>query len=178
MLFRAWPPEHSHSPVSLLNGMVWGTQQCRCDVVNAFGREVRGFGTVCRWQLHAVYLPPLFRGANVRKFMAGYELLCEAQRDLTAEQAAARLRDVCRITAASQASNFSSFFKVCQTKVLHMLGSSWWTIRNTTHCVLINHNSGFPSIGAMLFFIRTLFQLHMYCLCVYASAMIYKHWRQ
>ncbi len=43
------------------------------------------------WQLHAHFLPPLLR-ANVRKFMVGYELLAEAQRDLTPEQAAEELR--------------------------------------------------------------------------------------
>jgi UDPglucose--hexose-1-phosphate uridylyltransferase len=45
------------------------------------------------WQLHAHFYPPLLR-ANVRKFMVGYELLAEAQRDLTAEEAAERLREV------------------------------------------------------------------------------------
>lgn len=44
------------------------------------------------WQLHAHFYPPLLRSATVRKFMVGYELLAEAQRDLTAEGAAARLR--------------------------------------------------------------------------------------
>jgi len=44
------------------------------------------------WQLHAHYYPPLLRSASVRKFMVGYEMLAEAQRDLTPEQAAARLR--------------------------------------------------------------------------------------
>lgn len=46
------------------------------------------------WQLHAHFYPPLLRSASVRKFMVGYELLAEAQRDLTAEQAAARLREL------------------------------------------------------------------------------------
>jgi UDPglucose--hexose-1-phosphate uridylyltransferase len=46
------------------------------------------------WQLHAHLLPPLLRSATVRKFMVGYELLAEVQRDLTAEEAAARLRAV------------------------------------------------------------------------------------
>lgn len=46
------------------------------------------------WQLHAHYYPPLLRSATVRKFMVGYEMLGEAQRDITPEQAAARLRDV------------------------------------------------------------------------------------
>ncbi len=46
------------------------------------------------WQLHAHFYPPLLRSASVRKFMVGYEMLAEAQRDLTAEQAAAMLRAV------------------------------------------------------------------------------------
>ena len=46
------------------------------------------------WQLHAHYYPPLLRSATVKKFVAGFELLAERQRDLTAEQAAARLRDL------------------------------------------------------------------------------------
>ncbi len=44
------------------------------------------------WQLHAHFYPPLLRSAAVKKFMVGFEMLGEAQRDLTAEQAAARLR--------------------------------------------------------------------------------------
>lgn len=44
------------------------------------------------WQLHAHFYPPLLRSASVRKFMVGYEMLAEAQRDLTAETAAAQLR--------------------------------------------------------------------------------------
>ncbi len=44
------------------------------------------------WHLHAHFYPPLLRSASVRKFMVGYEMLAEAQRDITAEQAAARLR--------------------------------------------------------------------------------------
>jgi UDPglucose--hexose-1-phosphate uridylyltransferase len=46
------------------------------------------------WQLHAHFYPPLLRSAQVRKFMVGYEMLAEAQRDLTPEQAAAALRAV------------------------------------------------------------------------------------
>jgi UDPglucose--hexose-1-phosphate uridylyltransferase len=44
------------------------------------------------WQLHAHIYPPLLRSATVKKFMVGYEMLAEAQRDLTAERAAERLR--------------------------------------------------------------------------------------
>ncbi|GGA85601.1 galactose-1-phosphate uridylyltransferase [Neiella marina] len=46
------------------------------------------------WQLHALFYPPLLRSATVKKFMVGYEMLAESQRDLTAEQAAQKLRDV------------------------------------------------------------------------------------
>uniref|UniRef100_A0A8B9L377 Galactose-1-phosphate uridylyltransferase n=1 Tax=Astyanax mexicanus TaxID=7994 RepID=A0A8B9L377_ASTMX len=38
------------------------------------------------WQLHAHYYPPLLRSASVRKFMVGYEMLAQEQRDLTPEQ--------------------------------------------------------------------------------------------
>ncbi len=46
------------------------------------------------WQLHAHFYPPLLRSATVRKFMVGYEMMGESQRDLTAEQAADRLRSL------------------------------------------------------------------------------------
>ena len=49
------------------------------------------------WQLHAHFYPPLLRSATVRKFMVGYEMLGESQRDLTAEQAAERLRALSEI---------------------------------------------------------------------------------
>jgi UDPglucose--hexose-1-phosphate uridylyltransferase len=51
-------------------------------------------GPVDHWQLHAHFYPPLLRSASVRKFMVGYELLAETQRDLTPEAAAERLRSV------------------------------------------------------------------------------------
>jgi UDPglucose--hexose-1-phosphate uridylyltransferase len=44
------------------------------------------------WQLHAHFYPPLLRSATVKKFMVGYEMMAEPQRDLTAEQAAETLR--------------------------------------------------------------------------------------
>jgi UDPglucose--hexose-1-phosphate uridylyltransferase len=46
------------------------------------------------WHLHAHFYPPLLRSATVKKFMVGYEMLGEAQRDLTPEQAAGNLRAV------------------------------------------------------------------------------------
>jgi len=44
--------------------------------------------------LHAHYYPPLLRSAAVRKFMVGFEMLSMPQRDITAELAAARLREM------------------------------------------------------------------------------------
>lgn len=49
-------------------------------------------GPQSHWQLHAHFYPPLLRSATVKKHMVGYEMLAEAQRDLTPEQAAERLR--------------------------------------------------------------------------------------
>ncbi|XP_017761129.1 PREDICTED: probable galactose-1-phosphate uridylyltransferase [Eufriesea mexicana] len=45
------------------------------------------------WTFHGIYLPPLLRSATVKKHMVGYELLAQAQRDLTPEQAAEKLRN-------------------------------------------------------------------------------------
>ena len=46
------------------------------------------------WRLHAHFYPPLLRSATVKKFLVGYEMLGEAQRDITPEAAAARLREL------------------------------------------------------------------------------------
>jgi UDPglucose--hexose-1-phosphate uridylyltransferase len=54
-------------------------------------------GDYGHWQLHAHFYPPLLRSATVKKFMVGYEMLAEPQRDLTAEQAAKRLRETATI---------------------------------------------------------------------------------
>ncbi|KAI9504708.1 galactose-1-phosphate uridyl transferase [Coemansia spiralis] len=44
----------------------------------------------CHFHMH--FYPPLLRSATVRKFLVGFEMMAEPQRDLTAEQAASRLR--------------------------------------------------------------------------------------
>jgi UDPglucose--hexose-1-phosphate uridylyltransferase len=49
------------------------------------------------WHFHAHYFPPLLRSATVQKFMVGYELLGNPQRDITAESAAERLREVAEV---------------------------------------------------------------------------------
>ncbi len=49
------------------------------------------------WQLHAHFYPPLLRSASVKKFMVGYEMMAEAQRDITPEQAAERLQGLSEV---------------------------------------------------------------------------------
>ncbi len=68
----------------------------RCSFPYSMGWHGAPFtsGAKDHWQLHAHFYPPLLRSASVRKFMVGYEMLAEAQRDLTAELAAERLRNV------------------------------------------------------------------------------------
>jgi UDPglucose--hexose-1-phosphate uridylyltransferase len=46
------------------------------------------------WQMHMHFYPPLLRSATIKKFMVGYELLANAQRDITAETSASILRDL------------------------------------------------------------------------------------
>ena len=45
------------------------------------------------WHMHMSFYPPLLRSADVKKFMVGYEMFANPQRDITAELAAQRLRD-------------------------------------------------------------------------------------
>jgi UDPglucose--hexose-1-phosphate uridylyltransferase len=44
------------------------------------------------WHFHAHFYPPLLRSATVRKFLVGYEMLAQPQRDITPEAAAEALR--------------------------------------------------------------------------------------
>jgi len=46
------------------------------------------------WHFHMHFFPPLLRSATVRKFMVGYEMLGNPQRDVTPEFAADRLRSL------------------------------------------------------------------------------------
>lgn len=49
------------------------------------------------WLLHIHFYPPLLRSATVKKFMVGFEMLAEVQRDITPEQAAAKLKELSEI---------------------------------------------------------------------------------
>ncbi|KAL8934622.1 MAG: hypothetical protein Q9216_005811 [Gyalolechia sp. 2 TL-2023] len=46
---------------------------------------------------HIHFYPPLLRSATVRKFLVGYEMMAEPQRDITPEQAAEKLRGCGRV---------------------------------------------------------------------------------
>ena len=49
------------------------------------------------WHLHMHFYPPLLRSATVKKFMVGYEMLGDPQRDITPEASAARLRELSEV---------------------------------------------------------------------------------
>ena len=46
------------------------------------------------WQFHMHFYPPLLRSASVKKFMVGYEMMGESQRDITPEKSAEMLRNL------------------------------------------------------------------------------------
>ena len=57
------------------------------------------------WHLHAHFFPPLLRSATIRKFMVGFEMLGSPQRDVTPEDAAARLRAASEIHYRARTGN-------------------------------------------------------------------------
>ena len=46
------------------------------------------------WHFHIHFFPPLLRSASIKKFMVGYEMLAEPQRDITPEYSAKVLKDL------------------------------------------------------------------------------------
>ncbi len=51
-------------------------------------------GTHNEWHWHMHFYPPLLRSASVKKFMVGYEMLANPQRDITPEIAATTLKNL------------------------------------------------------------------------------------
>ncbi|MEL7006597.1 MAG: galactose-1-phosphate uridylyltransferase, partial [Bacteroidota bacterium] len=49
------------------------------------------------WHWHMSFYPPLLRSATVKKFMVGYEMFGNPQRDITPERSAEMLRDAAQI---------------------------------------------------------------------------------
>jgi UDPglucose--hexose-1-phosphate uridylyltransferase len=54
-------------------------------------------GIYPEWHWHMHFYPPLLRSATVKKFMVGYEMLGNPQRDITPESAAERLRGLSEV---------------------------------------------------------------------------------
>jgi UDPglucose--hexose-1-phosphate uridylyltransferase len=117
--WAAWPYESLLVPLTPCASLTTLPDAAIADLVPTLARLQRGYdalfstpfpysmgwhGTpgvaIDHWQLHAHFYPPLLRSASVRKHMVGYELLAEAQRDLSPEEAAARLRAVVGATPA------------------------------------------------------------------------------
>ena len=72
-----------------------------CSMPYSMGwHQAPGTGDAPHWRLHAHFYPPLLRSASVRKFMVGFEMLAEPQRDLTPETAALRLREAMPVNGA------------------------------------------------------------------------------
>ena len=46
------------------------------------------------WQFHMHFYPPLLRSSSIKKFMVGYEMLANAQRDITPEKSAGILKEL------------------------------------------------------------------------------------
>ena len=112
--WAVWPFETlvvSRRPVPSLSMLTDGERTDLADVIQRLTRRYDGLFGVSfpysagvhqaptdgrahpEWHLHMHFYPPLLRSATVRKFLVGYEMLGEPQRDLTPEAAAARLRD-------------------------------------------------------------------------------------
>lgn len=112
--WAAWPFETlvlPRRPVSDLAGLTHDEQSGLARVVSDLTRlydavfdapfpytmgwhqKPAGLAEEAGFQLHAHFYPPLLRSATVRKFMVGFEMLGMPQRDLTPEDAAARLRE-------------------------------------------------------------------------------------
>jgi UDPglucose--hexose-1-phosphate uridylyltransferase len=49
------------------------------------------------WHFHMHFFPPLLRSATVKKFMVGYEMLANPQRDITPEAAAEKLQSLSEV---------------------------------------------------------------------------------
>lgn len=49
------------------------------------------------WHMHMSFYPPLLRSATVKKFMVGYEMFGNPQRDITPEVSANRMRNLPKV---------------------------------------------------------------------------------
>jgi UDPglucose--hexose-1-phosphate uridylyltransferase len=59
-------------------------------------------GQYPEWHWHMHFYPPLLRSATIKKFMVGYEMLGNPQRDITPEAAAEKLKELSTIHYSGQ----------------------------------------------------------------------------
>lgn len=59
-------------------------------------------GEYPEWHWHMHFYPPLLRSASVKKFMVGYEMLANPQRDITPEYAAEKLQSLSAVHYSEQ----------------------------------------------------------------------------
>ncbi len=111
--WAVWPYETMILPRRHITGIDELTDTERDDLADALKRMTVRFDNIFRtsfpysmglhqrpvnekdthyWQFHIHFLPPLLRSASVKKFMVGYELLANPQRDITAERSAEIIR--------------------------------------------------------------------------------------
>lgn len=87
-LVHVWEPathlDHLQTPVWTLSGRMKRVTNSSLPAGAPTGPHLKEDNS--HWQLHAHYYPPLLRSATVKKFMVGYEMLAQEQRDLTPEQ--------------------------------------------------------------------------------------------
>ncbi|ETI27336.1 galactose-1-phosphate uridylyltransferase [Cladophialophora carrionii CBS 160.54] len=114
--WATWPFEIMILPVKHIRSLIDMSEQEQKDLAEAIAETTRRYdnlfetsfpysmgihqapldGTEEETQcssLHLHFYPPLLRSATVRKFLVGYEMLGEPQRDITPEQATVRLQN-------------------------------------------------------------------------------------
>lgn len=106
--WATWPYETLIVPRQAVRNLPDLSDEERVALADLFSRLLRAYdnlfnvsfpysfgwhgANVASSQLHAHFYPPLLRSASIRKFMVGYEMLAEPQRDITPETAAELLR--------------------------------------------------------------------------------------
>ena len=114
--WATWPFETMILPVKHIRSLVELNEKEQADLAEAIAENTRRYDNLFETSfpysmgihqapldgseeeiecssLHLHFYPPLLRSATVRKFLVGYEMLGEPQRDITPEQATVRLQN-------------------------------------------------------------------------------------
>ena len=113
--WATWPFETMILPKRPVQNIIWLTEQERVDFADIYKKLTIKYDNLFEvsfpysagihqaptdgkdypeWHMHMHFYPPLLRSATVKKFMVGYEMMANAQRDITAEQSAYRLKEL------------------------------------------------------------------------------------